>query len=434
MTEYTPKRVMFAYVSTGALFTLATSMIWAINTVFLMQRGHLTLFEVMLANTIFLIAQAVCEVPTGVIADTIGRRASFLLAIATISVSTVIYVVTPLLGWGLLGFSVGSVLLGLGFTFQTGAVDAWMVDALDASGFTGPKDRVFAYGMQATAAAMIVGSLAGGLLGNIDLVIPYLVRAAVLVLVFVLVLFLVHDYGFEPRPLALSTFGDETRKILESGSAFGWRSPVIRPLLFVSAAVGVATMFVFYSWQPFLLQYLGDPHAVWLLGVAQSIGSAASILGASLTGFVMRSPGEGRRHPASVLALGTLLSALSVFGIAAIGLLKLPTGWLAAGIAIALWVVWNTLFGMLGPIRSSYINDYIPSTQRATVLSLDSLFGDAGGSVGQPVLGWIATEIGLPIAWVLSALAYAGAAPLYVRSRSASREALTHAAEEAGGQ
>ena len=412
---YTSKRVVFAYVSTGALFTLATSMIWAINTVFLIRRGHITLFEVMLVNTAYLISQAICEVPTGVVADTIGRKASFLLAIAIISISTVLYVVTPFLGWGLWGFTIGSILLGIGFTFQTGAVDAWMVDALDFTGWVGPKERVFAWGGQAAGGAMIVGSLAGGLLGNIDLVIPYLVRAGVLVAAFIVVVFLIQDAGFEPRALRLSAFGEESAKVLRAGTEYGWRSPVVRPMMLVSAAVGVSGMFVFYSWQPLILQYLGDPKAGWLLGVVQAVGSVMGIGGAGLVGVVMRS-GERRRHPAKVLAVGAIASALGVLGIAAVGLAKMPPGVLPAAIAIALWFVWNLMFGLLGPIRSGYINEYIPSAQRATVLSLDSLFGDAGGSIGQPILGWIATVASLPIAWTIGAIAFAGAAPLYVAS------------------
>ena len=337
MASYTPKRVVFAYVATGALFTLATSMIWAINTVFLINRGHLSLFEVMLVNTAFLIAQAICEVPTGVVADTIGRRTSFLLAIVTISLSTVLYVVTPMMNWGFWSFALASALLGLGFTFQTGAVDAWMVDALDAAGWEGPKDRVFARGQQAGGAAMIIGSLAGGLLGNIDLTIPYLVRAGVLVLAFVLVVALVHDSGFEPRPLHFSTFGAETTSILRSGTKYGWRSPVVRPMMFVSAVTGVSGMFVFYSWQPFVLQLLGDPNAVWLLGVVQSVASCAMIVGAGMVGLVMGS-GKRRRAPARVLAIGSLASAIGVFGIAAVGLSRLSPGVVPAGIAIALWL------------------------------------------------------------------------------------------------
>ena len=422
---YTPGRVVFAYVSTGGLFTLATSLIWAINTIFLLQRGHLTLFEVMLVNTAFLIAQMLCEVPTGVIADTIGRKASFLLSIATIIVSTLLYVLTPLMGWGIWGFVFASALLGLGFTFQTGAVDAWMVDALDAAGWEGPKDRVFAWGQMAGGAAMIGGSLAGGFLGQIDLVIPYVVRASILVLAFILVALLVHDSGFEPRALHFSTFGQESGRILKEGTRYGWSNPVVRPLMFVSAVTGVAGMFVFYSWQPLVLDLLGNSSAVWVLGVVQSVSSVAMIGGSAFVGRLMGS-GATRRRPARVLAVGSVISAAGVFGIALVGLAQFAPGLLPAGIAVSLWIAWSVMFGMLGPIRASYINEHIPSAQRATVLSLDSLFSDAGGSVGQPALGWVATVVSLPAAWVLSSLAFLGAAPLYVAAGKAE-----HAAEPA---
>lgn len=92
-------------------------------------------------NTGFTASQMVCEVPTGVIADTLGRKTSFLLSIG--------------------------VLLGLGFTFQTGAVDAWMVDALDATGYDGPKESVFALNAEVSGVVLVVGPLVGcaGLLG-----------------------------------------------------------------------------------------------------------------------------------------------------------------------------------------------------------------------------------------------------------------------------
>jgi MFS family permease len=409
---YTPGRVVFAYVTTGGLFTLATSIIWAINTIFLLQRGGLTLFEVMLVNTAFLVAQMICEVPTGVIADTIGRKASYLLSIATIIVSTLLYVLTPLMGWGIWGFTLASLLIGLGFTFQTGAVDAWMVDALDAAGWVGPKDRVFAWGQMSIGAAMIMGSLLGGFLGQINLVIPYLVRAAILVLAFILVLFLVHDEGFEPRPLRASTFGHEARRILVAGTRYGWNSPIIRPLMYVSAVTGVAGMFVFYSWQPLVLGYLGNNSAVWVLGVVQSVSSLAMIGGSAAVGRVMGA-GETRRRPTRVLAVGSIITSVGVLGIGVVGLSRLAPGLLPAGLAIGMWIAWSVMFGMLGPIRASFINEHIPSSERATVLSLDSLFADAGGTLGQPTLGWIATVVSLPVAWVLSSLAFLAAAPLY---------------------
>jgi len=266
--EDAPRRVVVAYLSSGVLFTLATSLIWATNTIFLMRVGGLSIFEVMLVNAVFTVAQALFEVPTGVVADTIGRKASYLIAIGTILVSTLLYVVTPRFGWGFFGFCAASALLGLGFTFQTGAVDAWLVDALDHTGFTLPKERVFAWGQMMSGAGMLVGSVLGGLLGQADLSLPFVVRAVLLGAAFVVTAVLVKDLGFTPRPLRASTFAAESRTILQAGVRYGWHDRVIRPLLFVSLLGGVFFMYGFYSWQPYILGLVGHNY-VWLLGVVQ---------------------------------------------------------------------------------------------------------------------------------------------------------------------
>jgi MFS family permease len=87
------------------------------------------------------------------------------------------------------------ILIGLGFTFQTGAVDAWLVDALDFTGYDRPKERVFALGGMAFSAAMLVGTLVGGFLGQVDLSLPYLVRAGLLALTFVVTAILLFASG-----------------------------------------------------------------------------------------------------------------------------------------------------------------------------------------------------------------------------------------------
>ena len=143
---YTSRRVVVGYLGVQSIFTLASSLIWAINTIFLIRNGGLSLFEVMIVNAVFTVGQMVFEVPTGVVADTIGRRASLLLCMVTLLISTVLYVGTPTWGLGIWGFLGASIILGLGFTFQTGALDAWLVDALDFTGWELPKERVFAWG------------------------------------------------------------------------------------------------------------------------------------------------------------------------------------------------------------------------------------------------------------------------------------------------
>src|SRR3954471_8603755 len=114
--------------------TLAASFIWGINTIFLLDAG-LTNLQAFGANAFFTAGMVLFEVPTGIVADTLGRRASYLLGTLTLAGSTLLYVLLwqikgPFWAWALV-----SVLIGLGFTFFSGAVDAWLVDALAATGF-----------------------------------------------------------------------------------------------------------------------------------------------------------------------------------------------------------------------------------------------------------------------------------------------------------
>lgn len=404
------RRIVSAYLALGALFTLGASLIWAINTIFLMRDGGLSLFGVMLVNASFTVAQMAFEVPTGVVADTIGRRWSILLSMVTLVGSTLLYVATPAAEWGIAGFIGASVLLGLGYTFQTGATDAWLVDALDATGWEGPKDRVFAWGQISWGVGMFAGSLLGGVLGQFDLTWPYVARAALLGGAFVLTLVAVRDVGFQQRPLSLASFGAETRSILAAGTRYGWRSPVVRPLLWVSAIGGVFYLYGFYAWQPYVLELLGRDY-VWLLGVVQAAISLTGIAGNALVGRLS----GGGRLPTSprVLEIATWLSAMLLVAIALVGVLTRTPGPLPAAVAIALWLAWSFVLGVYQPVRMAYVNEHIPSSQRATVLSLDAFFADAGGAAGQPALGWLSERFSIPVAWLVGSAFIAATAPLY---------------------
>ena len=150
----TSRRVMRSYMIIAGLYTLASSIIWGVNTLFLLDAG-LDIAEVFLANAAFTVGMVIFEIPTGVLADTSGRRMSFLLSVIVLFFATLGYVAVAELGGGLLAFSLVSVLLGLGFTFYSGAVEAWLVDALNATGYEGELDHVFARGAMVTGVARI---------------------------------------------------------------------------------------------------------------------------------------------------------------------------------------------------------------------------------------------------------------------------------------
>src|SRR6266542_4542515 len=129
-----PRKVQTVYLVLTLCTTLAGSFIWGINTLFLLDAG-LSITAAFAANACFTAGMVLFEVPTGVVADTWGRRPSYLLGASTLAVSTVLYWVAwrahaPFWAW-----AVTSGLLGLGFTFFSGATEAWLVDALRHTGF-----------------------------------------------------------------------------------------------------------------------------------------------------------------------------------------------------------------------------------------------------------------------------------------------------------
>ena len=241
-----PNRVIRSYLVINGLFTLSASLIWGINTLFLLHAG-LSIFEVFVANAAFTAAMALFEVPTGVVADTLGRRISFLLSEVTLAVGTLAYVGVAAIHGGLLLFCLAGVILGLGYTFYSGAVEAWMVDALKATGYRRELDGVFAKGSVVASVATIVGTVGGGLLGQLDLSIPYLARTLLVLMAFGVGLRTMHDIGFTPRALRLRGVVGEMRKVGRAGITYGWRVPAVRLLVMESFVTWGFFMWAWYA-------------------------------------------------------------------------------------------------------------------------------------------------------------------------------------------
>src|SRR5256714_14331968 len=179
--------------------TLAASLIWGINTIFLLDAG-LSNLEAFAANAFFTAGMVLFEVPTGVVADTAGRRLSYLLGTVTLAASTLLYVLLWRIHAAFWAWAVVSVLIGLGFTFFSGAVEAWLGGGRKAKGFTGELEAVFGRGQVVTGVAMLGGSVVGGLIAQrASPGVPLLVRGLIPVVVFVGAFRLVHDVGFAPE-------------------------------------------------------------------------------------------------------------------------------------------------------------------------------------------------------------------------------------------
>ena len=395
-------RIVKTYISLTLLSTFASSFIWGINTLFLLDAG-LTITEAFTANAFFTAGQVIFEIPTGIVADTRGRRTSFLLGTATLFATTIAYlwlwqIKGPFWAWAIV-----SALLGLGFTFFSGATEAWLVDGLKAAGFKKELDGVFAKGAIATGIAMLTGTVAGGLVAQYtNLGVPYVMRIVALGLTFLLAAFLMHDEGFSAKQR--TSFFEEVRELAIESMEFGIRNAPIRWMMLSGFFNGGVAIFAFYAMQPYLLELYGQSDSYLIAGIAAAIVAGAQIVG----GFLVPFTGRLFRRRTSLLIAGVVVSSVALLLIAVAG-----NFW----IVLVLLAAWAIVFAATGPVRQTYVNGIVPSEQRATVLSADNMFTSAGGVVSQPALGKVADVWGYPASYLGSAIFQALALPFLILAR-----------------
>ena len=398
-TNAASRRVLRSYYAIVGLYTLSAALIWGVNTLFLLDAG-LGITEVFVANAAFSLGMVLFEIPTGVVADTVGRRVSFLASTVVLALSTVAYVALASVGAGVWAFAGVSVFMGLGFTFYSGATEAWVVDALAANDYGDELDHAFARGQMVTGAGMLVGTIGGGLLGTVDLAYPFVARAVLLGLAFAVAFATMRDEGFEVRALTLGSARGEMARVARDSVAFGWREPGLRRLMLVGAVQTGFFFWGFYAFQPYFLELL-DSDAVWIMGVVSALVAVSTMAGNAVVEWFTRFCGKR--------------TTLMLWGAAA-----MTVGAIGVGLAGVFWVALPALLlitastGVTMPVRQSYFHNVIPTEQRATVVSLDSMVGGLGGAAGQAGLGRIAqvdsystgylvggaaTVLALPLLW-----------------------------------
>jgi MFS family permease len=393
------RRIVTTYVALSLLSTFASSFIWGVNTLFLLDAG-LSVAQAFIANAFFTGGQVIFEIPTGVVADTTGRRRSYLLGSATLLFSTLAYywlwyVHGPLWQWAIV-----SVSLGLGFTFFSGATEAWLVDGLRAAGYQKDLDGVFAKGAIANGIAMLTGTVAGGFVAQLtNLGVPYLMRVAALAMTFILAFVFMHDEGFKPK--ARSTPIKDMRSVFADSIEFGVRKAPIRWMMLSGLFSGGVSIYAFYAMQPHLLNLYGESAGYGIAGIAAAVVAGAQIVGGLLVPFV----GKIFRKRTAFFITG---GAVSVASLALIGLLG------NFYLVLAVFTVWSIIFASTTPIRQSYMNELLPSEQRATILSSDNMLASAGGVIAQPLLGKTADVYGYPASYVGSAIFQLLAVPFAV--------------------
>jgi MFS family permease len=397
-----PQLIQNTYLVLTLFNTLAASFIWGINTLFLLDAG-LSNAQAFLANAFFTVGQVIFEIPTGMVADMRGRRMSYLLGTITLSLSTLAYLGAWVYHAPFWVWAVTSMLLGLGFTFFSGATEAWLVDALAYSKHKGDLEGVFAKSQSVAGISMLVGSVSGGIIAQFtNLGVPYILRAGFLIANFFVALIFMHDWGFTAEKR--TNWRADTRRLFNTSVDVGLKKPAIRWIMLGAPFASGVGFYIFYAMQPHLLDLFGDPNAYSIAGLAAALLAGSQIIGSFLAPVVKRL----FKFRTSALLVGEVLgiAGLFVFGV-------IKDFWSA----ILFLGLWAMLVAALQPVRQAYLNSLIPSKQRATVLSFDSLLGSTGGVVIQPILGRVADIYSYGQSFIAGGLIQALSIPLAVLAR-----------------
>jgi len=339
----------------------------AVLVPFFTDWGGISLAQVLFLNAWFFLCNFVFEVPTGTVADYLGRKVSLALGNVVGLVAALVYVSRP----SFPVFMVAEAIFAIAYTLHSGADEALAYDSLKASGQPERAAHVLGRMEAFKLGGIITGTLVGGFIASAyGLSAPMRAFVVPATIAFLIALTL--------REPPASAKQEPTRasytRILVQGGRYFLGHKVVRLLAIELALTNALAWGLIWLFQP-LLERSGVP--LRFFGVVHALSCVGQIL---LLGNVVRLErwfGSTRR-----LLLGATFIAGGSF------LLLASTRWMPL-------VILGIILGFTSalpriPLFSAYINHHIPSEQRATVLSFVSMVRTFAIVLINPLIGVLA--------------------------------------------
>ncbi|SDS63722.1 Major Facilitator Superfamily protein [Friedmanniella luteola] len=389
---------------------LPVGLVFGLTTLLPLERG-LSLAQVSLVLAVQGFVVLALELPTGGLADAVGRRPLLVAAALVAVVSGVLF----LLATDVATFAVAMLLQGVFRALDSGPLEAWYVDAAQADDPQVAVERTLGHAGAVLGMAIAGGALvSGGLVawhpvtGSSALVLPYLVATALLGLHALLVLLLVA----EPGPGAPAARSEARRRawdaargtprVVRDGLVVVTRNPVLRGLVLVEVFWSVA-MIAFETLNPVRLAELvgGEQRAGALYGPASAAAWALFAAGSAAAGLAATRLGVART--------AVLVRVLNGGFVVVMGLVAGPVGLVAA-----YWLAYLT-HGAANPVHSTLLHRQAERAHRVTVLSVSSMVSGGVYSLGLLALGPLAqstsTATAMVVAGAVSVVGALGYAP-----------------------
>ncbi len=373
-----------------------------LSSVYRIEEAGLNALQLVLVGTVLEASVFLFEVPTGIVADVYSRRLSIIVGFFMVGMGYIVEGMFAMFGTIL----IAQVLWGVGYTFTSGAQQAWLSDETDGQGV----GRNFLRGSQIAQAGALIGIGAGVGLGSIALNLPLIAGGVLMMGLAFFLMFAMPEAGFRRRRR------DERESWRSMGQTLrnGVRAIRLRPILAVIVGVtiiyGAASEPMDRLWPMHLLTNFAFPSwggldtVVWF-GI---IGATSLILGIVTTEVVQRRfDVDDSRTAIRVLFVINGLHVVSVAIVALAG---------SFGLAVSVFLASRVIRGISDPVLDAWTNQRVESSVRATVFSIRGQGDALGQIVFGPVMGAVATVASIRAALMGVAALLLLAQPLYIFS------------------
>lgn len=357
-------------------FFLGRLNMWmVISVLYLLNRGF-SMTQITLLGSVFWLVLVLFEIPTGSVADKVGRKASLMCACVLSSIGMIYFGISKTFVSVLISY----IIWAIGVTFESGAASAFLYDSLKEMGREEEYTKFMGGAMSISFISASIGAVAAGFLGSIQLNVPILLNGGITIIMFFITLTFK-----EPE---ITRTSEPYLRHVKSSIQYASKHPQVRSIILYYALVFSILWILQVFYQPYLknlgfvVGYIGIIYFLMKL-----VGAAASAMSAKFKDYV----GEW-----TWLKLLPFVLAGSIFFM----------GMSTTRIGVSFIFVNSFLHAISTPIISAYVNKRIPSEKRATILSLMSLVNSFAMIFTEPLLGHSVDLFGLGTTFHIAATAF----------------------------
>lgn len=380
------------YLTLRGVQDLANAVMFTVYVVYFVQAARLDPLQLVLVGTVLELTYFLLETPTGVVADVYSRRLSVIVGVVLLGASFVLTGAAPVFAAILLA----QVIAGAGYTFLSGATDAWLADEVGEA-HVGPLV------LRAGQVGRVAGLAGAGLsvaLASLWIHLPYLAGGALYLLLGVFLALCMPERGFAPKPDAERNTWAAMRATFTGGLRVIRGSPLLLMLVGVELFSGAASEGFDRLGQAHLLQNFTFP----ALGALQPVAwiGLLAVAGDLLSLAVVE---PARQRLEAVMRDGRAVARL-LFGLEALVVAGTLTFALSGNfwLAVAALLAKSVAHSLAGPLYTAWLIQNVPGAVRATVISMVGQSNALGQMGVGPAVGAVGRYGSLRAALVMSGL------------------------------